>query len=68
MNIKELLEKLENYLKRVEVNATELYKIRLRGTIAKLKQGNYTDEEIITDLQSLGFHEEAKEMKKSLYV
>lgn len=70
MDKEQLLEKLESHLKEVEGQASELYIIRLKRTIQKLKEGLYLndDEELIIDLQSLGFQDLAQQIRKGQYI
>lgn len=65
---KELIEKLEKHLKEVEFGATDLYKSRLTVTISKLKVNGYEDEDLIRDLQSLGFQDVAREIRKGMFI
>ncbi len=63
MNTKDLLKKLEEHLRKVEAQASELYKIRLKSTIYKLKSGNYPDYELIADLKAVGFNDLATKVQ-----
>lgn len=66
----ELISLLERHLKQIEVPATEMYKVRIRRTIAKLKSGEYQDKEreLIIDLQSIGFQDIARQVRRGMYV
>jgi hypothetical protein len=64
-----LIDQLEKHLKAIETVAIELYLIKLRGTIDKLKRGYYEElgEELIGDLQSVGFQDLAVQVRRSMY-
>lgn len=67
MTHKELIGKLKSHLTKVETDANELYKIQLRKLIERLEKGTIGDEELVRDLQSLGFHDFALEIRRGMY-
>ena len=68
MSHKELIDKLKAHLKSVELSASDLYKIQLKKLIDRLEKGDISDEELIRDLQSLGFHDIAAEIRRGMYI
>ena len=68
MSHKELIDKLKAHLKSVELSASDLYKVQLRKLIERLEKGEIPDEELIRDLQSLGFHDIAAEIRRGMYI
>lgn len=69
MNNETLVLLLEEQLKQAESQAPEIYKIRLKRTIGKLKEGLYLnkEEELVIDLESIGFMKEAREVRTGVY-
>ena len=65
-----LIELLEKHLKQVEPSGIEALKIRLRRTIDRLKEGFYLekDEDLIFDLQAVGFSDIAAQVRRGLYI
>ena len=69
MSKSELIELLKKHLKQVEVQAGMLYIMRMKQMIAKLESGGYQFEnDLIFDLQSLGFSDLAKTVKRSMFI
>lgn len=69
MNIQELIKQLEEHLKQIESNATQLYVIQLKKLIENLKSGLYDEDEIlIRDLQSLGFQDLAQQVRRRRFL
>lgn len=68
MERQELLENLEKHLRKVESeNNNAIYTIKLRVTINSLKSNLLDDEQLIAALQSLGFHDLARKVRKDTY-
>ncbi len=65
---KSLVEILESQLKE-SGEATNIYKLRLTRTIERLKTDYYRDKDeiLIVDLESLGFVDIGRQMRKGLY-
>lgn len=68
MSHKELIDKLKAHLKSVELSASDLYKVQLRKLIERLEKGEISDEDLIRDLQSLGFHDFAMTIRRGMYI
>lgn len=68
MDTEVLVDLLEHHFTQAQ-QATELYKLRLRRTIDRLKSGFYLqrDELLIVDLQSVGFNDIAQQVRRGLY-
>lgn len=69
MDNETLITLLEDHLKQSK-EATDIYKIRLGRTIGRLKEGYFEgkDEELIVDLQALGFQDKAALIRRGMYV
>lgn len=65
----ELIKLLEKHLTQSEL-ATDVYKIKLHSVLEGLKSGFYTgrEEGLIMDLQSLGFWDVARDVRKGMYI
>lgn len=63
-----LIEILEDHKERVKNQATELYLRRLDKTIEKLHSDYYDENQLIIDLQSLGFQDLAINVRRSMYL
>lgn len=68
MSHKELIEKLKAHFRSIENQASDLYKVQLKKLIENLEQGKIQDEELVRDLQSLGFHDIAMTIRRGMYV
>ncbi|MBI4009143.1 hypothetical protein HY357_02830 [Candidatus Roizmanbacteria bacterium] len=69
MDNQELIEQLKQYLKQVESTSQELLIIRIKRTIENLEQNRYQeDEDLVTDLQALGFHDLAQQVRRGMYI
>jgi hypothetical protein len=68
MNNETLITILENQLTE-STQGTDIYKLRLRRTIDRLKSGAYLNKEdlLITDLESLGFADVGRQVRSGLY-
>lgn len=64
-----LIDILEHHFTQA-TQAPEIYKIRLRRTIDRLKSGFFLnrDEELIADLQALGFADVARQVRGGMYI
>lgn len=68
-NREELLTYLKKHYKQVEAQAIPTYIIKLRKTIELLENGeSYEEEDLIIDLQSLGFQDIAQQVRRGIYL
>ena len=65
-----VLEILKRHLSQTESQASDLYTKLLKNTIKKLEEGGYTKntEQLIIDLQSLGFGDLALRIRRSQFI
>lgn len=70
MNQEQLAELLKKHLQSTQNQASDLYIIRLKKTIANLEDGIYQeeDEKLVIDLQSLGFQDLAQQVRRGMYL
>lgn len=69
MNTEVLVDLLEHHFIQAE-QAQEIYKIRLRRTIDRLKEGFYLqrEEDLIIDLESLGFGDLGCQIRREMFI